>query len=169
MSDSELTETFYNRYKYNRNMKICFICTGNACRSPFAEEVTRKLINDEGIAGIEVYSLGTLDWGKNPRDEGMRRTAEELGYELSGETTYMTHEALMQADRIIVFENVHRDEVTRYLAYPRWDRIILFDKIAFGKETEVQDPHCQSAATYMNVARHIESGCKAIVEQLKGL
>ena len=28
----------------NMNYKICFVCTGNACRSPFAECVTKKLL-----------------------------------------------------------------------------------------------------------------------------
>lgn len=148
-------------------MKICYICTGNACRSPFAESVTRKLLEQENMQEIEVCSLGTLDWGRNPRDKEMHRTAQKLGYELSGETTYMTHETLMEADHIIVFEKVHHDEVTAKLAYPRWDRITLFNRIAFGEETEVEDPHCKSENTYMNVAQHIEKGCKAIVERLK--
>ena len=46
----------------NMNYKICFVCTGNACRSPFAECVTKKLLADAGIGDIEVVSLGTLDW-----------------------------------------------------------------------------------------------------------
>ena len=45
--------------------KICFVCTGNACRSPFAECVMRKLLDETGITGIEVFSMGTLDWGEN--------------------------------------------------------------------------------------------------------
>ena len=44
--------------------KICFVCTGNACRSPFAECVTKKLLTDAGLNGIEVFSLGRLDWGE---------------------------------------------------------------------------------------------------------
>ena len=40
----------------NMNYKICFVCTGNACRSPFAECVTKKLLADAGMNGIEVFS-----------------------------------------------------------------------------------------------------------------
>lgn len=40
-------------------MKICYICTGNACRSPFAEAVTKSLLEEAGIEGMEVFSLGT--------------------------------------------------------------------------------------------------------------
>ena len=66
----------------NMNYKICFVCTGNACRSPFAECVTKKLLADAGMSDIEVFSLGTLDWGENPRDAEMVDMARELGYEL---------------------------------------------------------------------------------------
>ena len=65
------------------NYKICFVCTGNACRSPFAECVTKKLLADAGMSGIEVFSLGTLDWGENPRDAEMVDMARELGYEFA--------------------------------------------------------------------------------------
>ena len=66
----------------NMNYKICFVCTGNACRSPFAECVTKKLLADAGMNGIELFSQGTLDWGENPRDVAMVDVAKELGYDL---------------------------------------------------------------------------------------
>lgn len=58
------------------------ICTGNACRSPFAETVMRKLLKDFSIENIEVSSMGTLDWGENPRDTIMVDVAREMGYEI---------------------------------------------------------------------------------------
>ena len=147
----------------NMNYKICFVCTGNACRSPFAECVTKKLLADAGMSGIEVFSLGTLDWGENPRDVAMVDVAKELGYELSGTTMVMTREKLMAADAIIVFDERHRDAITRVLDYSHWNRIVLFNKIAFGKDGKVEDPNFQSMAVYRNVAKHIEDGCKQLV------
>ena len=47
---------------------ICFVCTGNACRSPFAECVLKSMLKQEGMDNIEVFSRGTLDWGENPDD-----------------------------------------------------------------------------------------------------
>ena len=43
---------------------ICFVCTGNACRSPFAECVLKSMLEQEEMDNIEVFSRGTLDWGK---------------------------------------------------------------------------------------------------------
>ena len=144
------------------NYKICFVCTGNACRSPFAECVTKKLLADAGMNGIEVFSLGTLDWGENPRDAAMVDVATELGYDLIGTTTVMTREKLMEADAVIVFDERHRDAITRVLDYSHWNRIVLFNKIALN-----EDPHYQTAAVYRRVAKHIENGCKRLVEQWK--
>ncbi len=39
---------------------VCFVCTGNACRSPFAECVLRTMFEEEGMNNIEVFSRGTL-------------------------------------------------------------------------------------------------------------
>ena len=151
----------------NMSYKICFVCTGNACRSPFAECVTKRLLVDAGIGDIEVFSLGTLDWGENPRDVAMVDVAKELGYDLSGTTKVMTREKLMATDAVIVFDERHRDAITRVLDYSHWNRIVLFNKIAFDDNGNVEDPHYQSATVYRNVAQHIEFGCKRLVEQWK--
>mgnify|MGYP000167370907 CR=1 FL=1 len=118
----------------NMNYKICFVCTGNACRSPFAECVTKKLLADAGMNGIEVFSLGTLDCGEYPRDAAMVDVAKELGYDLSGTTTVMTREKLMAADAVIVFDERHRDAITRVLDYSYWNKIVLFNKMAFDED-----------------------------------
>lgn len=52
----------------NKKYTICFVCTGNACRSPFAECVLKSMLEQEGMDNIEVFSRGTLDWGENPDD-----------------------------------------------------------------------------------------------------
>ena len=147
------------------NYKICFVCTGNACRSPFAECVMRNLLSDAGIEGIDVFSMGTLDWGENPRDAVMVDIAREMGDEVSGTTTVITRVRLWEGEVVIVFDTRHRDAVTRVLDYNHWNRIVLFNKIAFDEDGNVEDPHYQTANLYRNVAQHIENGCKRLIEQ----
>lgn len=149
----------------NLNYKVCFVCTGNACRSPFAECVTRTLLEQEGMEGIEVSSCGTLDWGANPRDTDMVRMAKELGYELKGVTTPITREKLSEADCIVIFDEEHRNAISRVLDYENWDRIVMFNKVAFGTDGAVADPHYQSDAVYRSVAKHIEEGCRRMIGQ----
>ena len=150
-----------------RNYNICFVCTGNACRSPFAETILKALLMEEPDLHVDVWSCGTLNWGQNPRDEQMSAMAKTMGYTMEGVTTPMTREALLAADRIVVFTHDHRDKITEKLDYSHWDRIILFDLLAFGQICEVEDPCCQSPAVYERVAKHIEEGCKNIVANWK--
>lgn len=147
--------------------KICFVCTGNSCRSPFAECVTKVFLNKEGLNHIEVYSCGTLNWGENPRDEGMRHVAKLMGYELTGVTTPMTRDLLKNANVIIVFETKHRNQITHVLDYNQWDKISLFNQLAFGENNDLEDPHMQSEVIYKRIAEQIEKGCEQLVRKWK--
>lgn len=148
-------------------MKIVFVCTGNACRSALAEVVLRKMLNDEGVSGVEVASCGTKFYGDIDRDEVMCRIAAEHGYEMGGKAVPMTEELLDPADRIIVMTHHHRDEVTRLLAYPHWDRIVRFNEYCFGDPTDIPDPHYQTEYIYRTCFDTIERGCREIVKLLK--
>lgn len=145
--------------------QVCIVCTGNACRSPFVEYALKKFISEQDSLNINVYSCGTLDWGSNPRDPKMAFYAEHMGFPMEGQTTHMTRDLLLKADRIIVFEAKHRDRITEILDSSHWDRIVLFDMIAFGYLSEVDDPYQESDVVYLTVARHLEEGCHNIVEK----
>jgi len=50
-------------------VKVLFVCLGNICRSPTAEGVFRKLVNDSRLSDqIQIDSAGTASWhhGKSP-------------------------------------------------------------------------------------------------------
>ena len=85
--------------------------------------------------------------------------------DLKGMTTPITREKLQEADCIVIFDAEHRNAITRVLDYTNWDRIIMFDKQAFGTDTAVMDPHYQTDAVYQSVALHIVEGCKRMIEQ----
>ncbi|MEV6614579.1 low molecular weight protein-tyrosine-phosphatase [Streptomyces sp. NPDC051051] len=43
--------------------RVCFVCTGNICRSPMAEAVFRAHVAEAGLEDlVEVDSAGTGDW-----------------------------------------------------------------------------------------------------------
>ena len=96
----------------------------------------------------------------------MTRVAGEAGYDVAGLAVPMSCEMLNPADLIIAMTEYHRDEITRIIDYDRWDRITLFDKFAFGSDTDVPDPHDQSEDVYRKCFNHILAGCALIAEKL---
>lgn len=139
-------ESIINNNKMHKTMNynIVFCCTGNGL--PFGETVLKQLLKEANIKNVDVWSCSTLDWGVNPRDAQMVQTTMEMGYTMEGTTKHMCRDDLMKADKIIVFEHHHRDEITRILDYSNWDRITLFDMYALGLNCEVRDPNYESPA-----------------------
>ena len=65
--------------------RVCFVCTGNICRSPMAESVFRARVAEAGLDGlVEVDSAGTGGWhegdGADPRTVSV---LEEHGYDVA--------------------------------------------------------------------------------------
>src|SRR4051812_26708103 len=51
--------------------RICFVCLGNICRSPTAEAVMARLVDEAGLSeAVEIDSAGTGGWhvGQPPDD-----------------------------------------------------------------------------------------------------
>lgn len=147
-------------------MKIVFVCTGNASRSAAAETVLKKMIADNRIADVEVASCGTRVPDGLDREAVMCRIAAEHGYEMGGKAVAMSAELLNSADMIIVMTERHRDEVTRLLSYPHWERIIRFNEYCFGDPTDLPDPHYQTEYVYRTCFDTIERGCTGIINKL---
>lgn len=65
--------------------KILFVCLGNICRSPAAEGIFRRIVEENGVANeFEIDSAGIGRWhqGQLP-DQRMRLHARRRGLELS--------------------------------------------------------------------------------------
>lgn len=148
-------------------MRIVFVCTGNACRSAAAEAILKKMIEDDGLQGVEVLSCGTKVHGYLERDEVMCRIACERGYSMGGMAVQATEELLNDADLIVVMTSRHRDQITRIIKYDRWNRIILFNDFCFGEKTDLSDPHFQTEYVYPMCFDTIERGCKEIIKKFK--
>ncbi|NYM64134.1 low molecular weight phosphotyrosine protein phosphatase, partial [Salmonella enterica subsp. enterica serovar Typhimurium] len=63
--------------------RICFVCTGNICRSPMAEAVFNELIRKRGWEGlVSVRSAGTGEWHVGePSDPRTLDALRSRGYE----------------------------------------------------------------------------------------
>ncbi len=66
-------------------IKVLFVCLGNICRSPTAEGIFIKLVNDAGLSNvIEVDSSGTSNWHQGgPPDKRSTATAKSRGIDIT--------------------------------------------------------------------------------------
>jgi protein-tyrosine-phosphatase len=86
-------------------MRILFVCSGNICRSPFAETLARDLSDR---ADIEFASAGTIALKGNPASATGIAVAAELGVDLSDHrATHLTAEVLASADLVYAMEEEH--------------------------------------------------------------
>ncbi|MFJ6905680.1 low molecular weight protein-tyrosine-phosphatase [Streptomyces griseoluteus] len=62
--------------------RVCFVCTGNICRSPMAESVFRARVTEAGLDDlIEADSAGTGGWHEgDPADPRAVSVLDEHGY-----------------------------------------------------------------------------------------
>ena len=65
-------------------IRVLFVCMGNICRSPTAEGVFRRLVEEHGLAGeVEVDSAGTHDYHVgDPPDRRAQAIALRRGYSI---------------------------------------------------------------------------------------
>ena len=86
-------------------LDVTFICTGNRCRSPFAEVALRRFA---GSLPCRVTSCGTLDLAAAPSTSEMISVARAHGLDLeSHRSRHLTETDLQNADLILGFELEH--------------------------------------------------------------
>lgn len=147
-------------------MKILFVCSANICRSALCEVVLKQKLRERGINGVEVESAGVRNLEGEPRDSTMASYAFELGYELTGEASFVSQEVIDAADWIVCMEHYQVVEIQKRLAYVNWKHIHRFNEICFDEKTDVPDPSGNADYMYISVLKHLEAGCERLVDKL---
>ncbi|WP_406210282.1 low molecular weight protein-tyrosine-phosphatase [Streptomyces decoyicus] len=98
----------------NAPFRICFVCTGNICRSPMAESVLRARLAEDGLDGlVEVDSAGTGGWhegdGADPRTVAVLRAG---GYETAHTARQFHASWFAHLDLVIALDSGHLRELS---------------------------------------------------------
>lgn len=153
--------------------RICFVCTGNICRSPMAEAVFRKLIAAGGYEGrLEVSSAATGDWHVGERADA--RTIASLasrGYDAAQHRARQFDPArFADLDLIVVFdrgqERTLREWAPDDVSRAKVQLLMSFDDAA-GSSRDVPDPYYSDAALFDSVLAMIERASVALFRQLE--
>lgn len=107
-------------------MEICFVCTGNASRSPMAEIIARYQIERLGL-DWPVRSAGTEGVDGAPVSEQAAVVIDEIGLSLYGKKRQRLKEGLITDDTIFVaMEDEHRDYLMKHFGVAE-DRIFVLE------------------------------------------
>ena len=92
--------------------RILVICTDNVSRSPMAEGIIQKIIEENQMEGVTVQSAGlSASDGESSSDYAIE-ALHEIGIDISGHRSRrVVIEDLMKADCIYVMTPQHRDVI----------------------------------------------------------
>ncbi len=165
--------TFERGFSDSALFRICFVCTGNICRSPMAETVFKELVRRAGLDGsIAVLSAGTGDWHVGePSDERTLAALSAVGFNGSGHRARQFDPAWFDVlDLVVVFDR-SQERILRAWAPTEQDRSKVQLLLSFDGEqavlSDVPDPYYSDAAMFDHVLGMITRACTALFRQIK--
>lgn len=150
--------------------RICFVCLGNICRSPLAEGVFQRLLDDEDLTGkIMIASAGTGGWHVgDPPDRRMRATAKSKGIHLINKAKQFQPADFKRFDLVLAMDRDNLAELERLAAAPSAVNNQLrlfrsFDSEANGN-LDVPDPYYGGSGGFENVFSIVHRTCPKILD-----
>lgn len=152
-------------------INVLFICMGNICRSPTAEGVFRKLVQDEGVddwflidsAGTHAYHVG------NPPDERAQKTALNRGVNIAGlRARQVRHQDFEAFDYVLVMDQQNMDTLKFICPKSQAHKLKLFLEYAPAVKTkEVPDPYYGGAKGFEEVFDLLERASKGFLQTVR--
>ncbi|MGB6388730.1 MAG: low molecular weight protein-tyrosine-phosphatase [Methyloceanibacter sp.] len=152
--------------------RLLFVCLGNICRSPMAEGVFRRVIEEEGLAErFEVDSAGLGDWhiGQAP-DARAQTAAQARGIDISGQCArQVAPEDFSRFDLLIVMDRANSAELRRRAPREAHAKIRHFLEFAPQVGTkDVPDPFFGDAEGFDQALDLIEAAAQGLLASLVG-
>ncbi|MET8668943.1 low molecular weight protein-tyrosine-phosphatase [Streptomyces tendae] len=158
--------------------RVCFVCTGNICRSPIAEAVFHARVADAGLDGlVEADSAGTGGWhegeGADPRTVAV---LTEHDYGLDHTARQFQQSWFSRLDLVVALDAGHLRALRR-LAPTERDaakvRLLRsYDPAAEGGDLDVPDPYYGGQDGFEECLEMVEAASTgllaAVREQVEG-
>lgn len=150
---------------------VMYVCLGNICRSPAAEEILRKKGAAAGLSDvlhIESSGLGSWHIGCLP-DARMREAASKRGYQLATKAQKFSSNHFAQFDYILAADEHVLHELLDMANSPE-DKAKVRLITSFSLEypnINVPDPYYNGQAAFEGVLDILESSVDGFIQHLK--
>ena len=145
--------------------RILVVCTGNLCRSPFAEELLKKYL---GSSPIVVESAGTDAPEGLAVPEEVLTVASQYGLDLSAHRSrHIAPELVRRADLVLTMTPKQSRLLTQW-APEAAAKVFMLSQFGGGYGRAIPDPIGRSLAVYGAVFRHIDAEIRRLWPKLVG-
>ncbi len=136
---------------------VLFVCTGNLCRSPIAEQLFNMMLVKSGRSSDwTVSSAGTWTREGMPVLPFSQKLAKKFGIDLSSfRTKSVTSILFHNFDLVIVMEKNHKEALST--EFPGMeDRIMLLTKLSGQIPYDIKDPILQDENTAIDIIQDMK-------------
>jgi protein-tyrosine phosphatase len=149
-------------------LHVCFVCSGNICRSPIGAVVFTARLEEAGLADrVRVTSAGIGPWHVgDPADPRARRVLSSHGYPTTHVAAQVDEDHL-SADLLVAMDAGHEAALRDLLKHQgdgdeRLRMLRSFDPAA--DDPDVADPYYGPYEGFEEVLRQVEAAMPGMVE-----
>ena len=150
---------------------VLFVCMGNICRSPTAEGVFRKCVEDAGLADdVFIDSAGTHAYHQGePPDRRAREAAGRRGVTLDGQAARRVVETDFERfDFIIAMDRLNRETLIDRAEPESHEKIrLMLEYASVPAEDDVPDPYYGGTAGFERVLDLVEDAAEGLLAQVR--
>ncbi len=150
--------------------KLLFVCLGNICRSPSAENIMNYLIKEAGLedkiicdsAGTSGYHIGA------PPDHRMSASAAKRGIKLQGKSRKLQPSDLVNFDLILAMDRENYRDILYLDREGKYDKkVVLMCNFAKNHpEKEVPDPYYGGQEGFDKVIDLLLDSCDGLLAHI---
>ena len=151
-------------------IRVCFVCLGNICRSPTAEGVFRSLVAQAGLSDrIVVDSAGTgAHHEGEPPDPRSTAAAAEHGVTLTGRARLFSADDFERFDYVVAMDRDNYEALRRLTTASDPAPVMLLDfDPASENGIDVPDPYYAGRSGFANVFDLCRAGSVGLLATLR--
>lgn len=149
-------------------MKIIYVCTGNICRSPLAEAVTRHELKKLGLENaIETASAGTHGYHiGEPPDLRSIEVAAQRGISMKGQKAQkISLRDFAAGNLLLAMDMGHYEHLLAMAPAGSEAEIALFMDYACGRQDDVPDPYYGDISDFEQVLDLVVEGVAGVLKK----